>query len=404
MLKYLISCWLIISSVYNLLAQGIKFEKGTWEAVLAKAEQENKPIFVDAYTTWCGPCKWMAKEVFTQKEVGAYINAHFVAYKMDMEKGDGPAFAVANKVNAFPTLLYFDSQGLLLHKAAGARNAEQLLKLCEDAMDPSKQVGSYHKRYKEGVRDGLFLKQYVEILAEAGEAFEEPFDLYWKTLTAEERHSEEMLGMLAGITADFSDVESPWTSYFLQHRVAYTKNVEEVIVDYYALQAYIYNTYYLAQMEDNAETKAKIETLLTLFPEARSEFKARWDFYRAALETPPSANKIKRLRKRYLKVTIDMDELDRIAYDVLTEGIEDKKELREALKYVNRSVGTYAWHNNLYIQARLLSKLGKKKEAILAAEKALEEARVRNLNEEDLVSIKALLRGLGALEVESTKN
>ncbi len=383
-----------------MLAQGIKFEKGTWEAVLAKAEQENKPIFVDAYTTWCGPCKWMAKEIFTQKEVGAYINAHFVAYKMDMEKGDGPAFAAANKVNAFPTLLYFDSQGLLLHKAAGARNAEQLLKLCEDAMDPTKQVGSYHKRYKDGARDGAFLKQYVDVLAEAGEAFEEPFDLYWKTLTEEEKHSEEMLAMLAGITAEFSDIESPWTSYFLEHRADYSKNVEEVIVDYYALQAYIYNTYYLAQMEENAETKAKIETLLSLFPEARPEFKARWDFYRAALETPPSVNKITRLRKRYLKVTIDMDELDRIAYEVITEGIENKKELKEALKYVTRSVDTYAWHNNLYIQAKILSKLGKKKEAIKAAEKALEEAQARKLNEEGLAPIKALLRGLGALTEE----
>lgn len=395
MLKYLIGCCLIISSIHTILAQGIKFEKGTWDAVLEKAQQENKPIFVDAYTTWCGPCKWMAKEIFTQEEVGAYINAHFVAYKMDMEKGEGPAFALANKVNAFPTLLYFDSQGLLLHKAAGARDVEQLLKLCEDAMDPSKQVGSYHQRYKDGVRDGAFLKQYVEVLAEAGEAFEEPFDLYWNTLTEEEKHSEEMLGMLAGITADFSDIESPWTSYFMKHRAAYTENVDQVIVDYYALQAYIYNTYYLAQMEENAETKAKIEELLTLFPEARPEFKARWNFYRAALETPPSAGKVARLRKRYLNVTIDMDELDRIAYDVITEGISDKKEVKEALKYVNRSVDTYAWHNNLYIQAKLLFKLGKKEEAIEAAKNALREAQARALNKENLAPIRGLLRELG---------
>lgn len=37
----------------NILAQ-IKFEHGTWEEIKAKAKAENKLIFMDAYTSWCG--------------------------------------------------------------------------------------------------------------------------------------------------------------------------------------------------------------------------------------------------------------------------------------------------------------------------------------------------------------
>ncbi len=87
--KILNVCFLLFffSSIHTLQAQGIEFEKGTWEEILNKARENNKPIFVDAYTTWCGPCKWMSKNIFTQDEVGSYFKDNFIAYKMDMKKG-----------------------------------------------------------------------------------------------------------------------------------------------------------------------------------------------------------------------------------------------------------------------------------------------------------------------------
>ena len=68
-----------------LLAPGIVFEQGTIQEVFAKAKAQNKPIFIDVYTTWCGPCKWMSKEVFTKESVGQAYNPLFVSYKMDAE-------------------------------------------------------------------------------------------------------------------------------------------------------------------------------------------------------------------------------------------------------------------------------------------------------------------------------
>ena len=395
MIRYILGLFFLLSSHYTAFGQGIAFEKGTWESVLAKAQQENKPIFVDAYTTWCG-CKWMAKEVFPQEMVATYINTHFVAYKMDMEKGEGPAFAAANKVNAFPTLLYFNSEGLLLHKAAGARNAEQLIQLCQDAMDPAKQVSTYQSRFEEGVRDTDFLKQYVSVLAESGEDFSEPFGLYWEQVSAEERHSAEMLAMLAGITEDFSDIESPWTTYLMDNRAAYNATTEPSIVNYYLLQAYTYHTYYLAQLEDNAETKAQIATLLKRYPEGQQDFKARWAFYRAALETPPNKKKVARTRKRYLKATIDMGELDELAWNMLSEGEPSKQELKEALRWMERSTAADAHYYNTHIKAAILHRLGKEKEAIAAARQAIELSKELDLNEEEIEQTYILLQEMGA--------
>ena len=64
----------------GLNAQGVIFEKGTWKEVLEKANRENKIIFVDIYTSWCGPCKNVAKTVFPNAEFGAYYNEHFINF------------------------------------------------------------------------------------------------------------------------------------------------------------------------------------------------------------------------------------------------------------------------------------------------------------------------------------
>ncbi len=109
-------------------AQGIQFFEGTWQEALALSKKENKPIFVDAYTVWCGPCKYMAKNVFTNSNVGTYYNENFINYKYDMEKGDGPDFANRYKITAYPTLLYITADEKVILRKVGGRQPEDLIK------------------------------------------------------------------------------------------------------------------------------------------------------------------------------------------------------------------------------------------------------------------------------------
>ena len=108
--------------------QGIKFEKGTFSEILAKAKAQKKLVFMDVYASWCGPCKRMASEVFTQKKVGDYFNATFVNAKFDAEVGEGRTIAARYGVNAYPTFLLLNGDGKLVGKMVGGSPADEFIR------------------------------------------------------------------------------------------------------------------------------------------------------------------------------------------------------------------------------------------------------------------------------------
>jgi thiol:disulfide interchange protein len=109
-------------------AKGINFFQGSWKEAVAQAKQEKKCIFLDAYASWCGPCKTMDKEVYTHSAVIEYFNQRFVAVRVDMEKGEGPELARKfTSIDGYPSLLFFDGAGHLAKTVLGSRTAEEFL-------------------------------------------------------------------------------------------------------------------------------------------------------------------------------------------------------------------------------------------------------------------------------------
>ena len=97
-------------------AQGVDFKSLTMKEAQAVAEKEKKMIFIDFYTTWCGPCKMMSSEVFTQDQVGEYFNRTFVNLKVDAEKGEGVELAKKYQVKAYPTFVVLRADGTEVYR------------------------------------------------------------------------------------------------------------------------------------------------------------------------------------------------------------------------------------------------------------------------------------------------
>jgi len=182
---FLLSYLLLLTGA--LYAQGINFDHGTWKEVLAKAKAEDKLVFIDVYTSWCGPCKQMAAEVFPLKEVGDVFNPNFVNYKIDAEKGEGIAIAKQFGVKSYPTYLFVNGDGVLVYRSGSYNPAKIFLNEAAIAIkekhDP-KPLAAWDDEYSGGKRDKAFLIGYLKkravVKAPNGDILEQAFPLLGK--------------------------------------------------------------------------------------------------------------------------------------------------------------------------------------------------------------------------------
>ena len=108
--------------------EGILFFEGTWSEALEKSNKQKKLIFLDAYATWCGPCKIMARKTFTDPKVGSFFNKHFVNVKMDMEKtADGKRLSRKFRLKAYPTLYFVNGHEEVVHETLGYHKPKEFI-------------------------------------------------------------------------------------------------------------------------------------------------------------------------------------------------------------------------------------------------------------------------------------
>ena len=144
--------YLIISVAFLLVTISVSAQEIKWMSMneaLTAQKHAPKKIVMDAYTNWCGPCKMMDKNTFTNKDVISYVNKHFYAVKFDAEGTEevmykdfnytnpnfDPArkgrnsqhfFADALKVTGYPSLIFFDEKSEIIAPIVGYRTPEQL--------------------------------------------------------------------------------------------------------------------------------------------------------------------------------------------------------------------------------------------------------------------------------------
>jgi thioredoxin 1 len=106
----------------------IVFIEDQFDEALKQGKLQNKYIFVDAYASWCGPCKMLKKRTFTDDKAAAFFNANFINVSIDMEKGQGPTLAAQWRLQAYPTLIIFNPQGKPVLGAVGYINADELIR------------------------------------------------------------------------------------------------------------------------------------------------------------------------------------------------------------------------------------------------------------------------------------
>jgi thioredoxin-related protein len=166
--KRILPLFFILFTINIVCGQGIQFFEGSWKEAMEKAKSEDKLLFVDAFAKWCGPCKAMAKNVFTQQKVGDFFNSNFINLKLDMEEADGVSFGHKYPVSAYPTLFFLDGDGKVVKLIKGGQQAEGLINLGAEAIKSNDKSGNFAEKYEAGERDYTLVLNYVKALNQAG--------------------------------------------------------------------------------------------------------------------------------------------------------------------------------------------------------------------------------------------
>lgn len=177
--------------------KGTQFFKGTFAQALAKAKKENKKLMVDCYTLWCGPCRYMATNIFPNDTLGAYMNEHFVCMKLDMEHGEGPERNKTFQVEAYPAFIFFDADGKEMSRFEGMAMQDDFQKRCERILKGeapiSKEDIQKEKQHRVAEKDTIidegkgvnFIKgsevRFADVLAQAKRENKRVLVDFWAT-------------------------------------------------------------------------------------------------------------------------------------------------------------------------------------------------------------------------------
>lgn len=369
--------------------KGIHFvHNSSWAEIQAKAKAENKYIFMDCFTTWCGPCKFMSNNIFPLEQVGNFFNDKFIAIKvqLDTTASDNDEVKswyqsghdIANKyeVRAYPTYLFFNPQGEIVHRAVGSSDAEAFLTKVKNALDTNTQYYTQLRAYKNGRKDPASL--YALSLAAL-----DAYDMSTASAvgneylaTQSDLYTKENLKLLSNFTNSSND---KGFSIMLKNPekvdAVLGKNVAESIVQRIIMREEIF-THFSNDASKKIDWDAIEQNLTKKYPAQASEALAQakviwyqyikdWNNYQMAI-----VNYVKKYG-----ADLNAGQLNDYAWSVF-ENCGDIKCVEEALEWSKRSLTGENSNNPMFMDtyANILYRLGKKDEALTWEQKAVDLA------------------------------
>ena len=343
-------------------AKEINYYNKSWAEIKAKAKAENKFIFIDCYTEWCGWCKVMDKETMVDSGIIDLLNTKFVSVKMDMEKGEGVKMAMKYHITGFPSFMFFNADGEYVYNTFGYMKIPDFNIQLENAQNKDKEFkspgfsasldvdypefyknmfgGSDKKKPKEG--EALaFLDKQIDLFSE----------ISWAVMSRTALNQKYVTHFLGNINRYRNLYGAPCANDKLNMLI--DTKVQEAIKT--------------KKEAPFTEAMEMIDTYVTDDKESMKTY-ARLAYYKEVGD--------------WKKLALSMDEfiakkgLDNASYIntiswSMYEKCNDKVLLKKACGWMKGVVGVDASYANLDTYAALLYKSGNKKEAELWANKAI---------------------------------
>lgn len=331
----------------------MKFDELPFKDLIAKAKKENKLVFIDAYASWCGPCKMMERNIFPKKSVGDVYNKSFVNARIDMEKGEGREIAQKYGVRSYPTYLFLNGDGELISQNFGYMEEAAFIAMANDVNSPNNKKGSLKDRFAAGEKDSEFLINIMRLNSSSDFDFaKKASERYFENKKKTDEFTKDDVGLLLYFLkspedknyrvfterkADIIKFLPEETYKEFNYQIILAKIIAESIDD---KSKKINDAYFLEKAvplvgTDAAENKL-LQTKLSFY-----EQNANFDEYeKAALAYYKDAEKF------------DKNELLKAAW-VFSDNVKNPASLRKAAEWAEKSVMTGETAENTYILAKI---------------------------------------------------
>lgn len=362
-MKKIISGLSIFCAITISAQEAIQFQELPFKDIIAKAKKEKKLVFIDAYASWCGPCKMMEKNVFTQKAVSDYYNTNFINARFDMEKGEGRDIASKFGVRSYPTYLFLNGEGELVSRNTGYMEESLFVAMAQDINSPGNKKGSLKDRFAGGEKDPEFLINIMKLNANSDYEFaKKASERYFQNKKKTEELTKDEIGFLLYFVKSSEDTnynvfasrkaeiikylpEETYTEFDAQLKLG--KIVEQSIDD---KNKKINDDYFMKAAEPlvgkEAAVKKLNQTKLSYY-EQNSNFS---EYEKAALDYYKNSD------------AFDPNELLRAAW-IFADHVKTPSSLKKATEWAEKSVMRSETSENTYILAKLYHLTGNKEMA-----------------------------------------
>ena len=358
--------------------EGIKFETTPFKDILAKAKKENKLVFIDAFASWCGPCKLMEKNVFPETEVKNFYNVTFINARIDMEKGEGRDIAKKYSVYSYPTYLFLNGDGDVVFKGMGYLETPEFLQLGSQAKMMG-EGGGGKDRFEKGETDPEFLLNTMKLNANTDPEFAKKVSERYFQVRKKKEFTQDELTMLIYFLRSEKD---PNYKVFVNEKAEIIKILPE-------------NTYnqFLNQIKLNTIAESAVDPQKKIINDAKFLEEAS-----KLMSMEDAKNYLKVLKVNAYRVLENWTEYEKAALEhynsgdgfnskdlntaafIFAEKITNPSSLKQAILWTEKNLQQGENQDNTFILGKLYLKTGNKELAKKYATKSLELAKGRGMD------------------------
>ena len=369
--------FLIFAFQLGFSQQNIKFEDSDFKTILAKAKTEKKLIFLDAYAAWCGPCKLMERNVFTDANVADYYNKNFINAHFDMEKGEGRELAAKYGIRSYPTLLFLNGEGEVVGKELGYLNTADFLALGTKNNKPDLVNSNLKDEFLKGKLDQPALLNFISLYSGKDPILAKQASEKYFANKKDKAFSGEEINALLNFTQSVDDANY---KVFQQNKLAIVELLNEKnytqFDNYLRLMKIVTSaTNDKTKTIDDAKVLKEGEGLLPKDDLVKSLNIYKLNYY-ISHENYPAYEKT---ALEYYKNPDDFNNSELLAAaSVFAESVSTKTSLQSAARWAEKVVMSSENYDSTSILAKLYDKLGKKDEAKMFAGMAANFAKEEN--------------------------